>query len=510
MLKQINIKTIFNMSVSGKLNVKVLFLIFLIYLALFFVLFTAGARAEDYADVNKDGWNFRSIEVEGVKLITAEGPNNAFTVFKFINSPDAGKADIYKQVSDYYNQGSQVSCMAYVAKFRNFNNNDSDFKKDELWENNSSNCNLPPASLQNINNIDIPNIPTDNPEYARLASQVKNINFGDEPIGCPGFKPIIGAPPTTSYNCPNGGSINNGSFSTSSISVAVSPANPDEAVTCFDLGGPFGWLICGLGDLGDNITNTFDTFMYGLLDVPTNTWAQSGVKTAWETFRNLSVSLIALVALVSIASQVFNFDFISTYTIRKILPKLFISTILIMLSWYIGVILIQISNTIGYSIQSLILSPFIDIAKERLGASYSDPFSFSDVLKLFITNTDNSALAATGGISVMIIATSLITGSLLATGGIGILAVIASLIVTASIALIVAFTVIAVRYVLILSLLIISPLALVAWILPNTKKWFDRWWNMIFTLLAMFPIIIAALSFGKAAAIIIAISAGGN
>ena len=295
---------------------------------------------------------------------------------------------------------------------------------------------------------------------------------------------------------------------------------PDDA--CLSTSGGFAWIICPIGDLASQAIKVMDDLMYDLLSIPTDQWENSGAKIAWSSMVLIASSLIVLITLVGVASQVFNFDFVSAYTIRKILPKLFIGAIAIQLSWFLGTVMINISNDIGYGTQALIVTPFENVAKEVINEkkANNDPqankievdndsngwVSFAEIMNFYYVTADHPQAAASATLFGGLVAVGVGIGSLFLAGP----AVITTLflgLISALIAILIALVVIALRYVLVLGLLVIMPLAIAAWILPSTKKWFDRWWDMFFALLAMFPIIIAFLSFGKVAAMVIAMSA---
>ncbi|MDB5177654.1 MAG: hypothetical protein JWO61_37, partial [Candidatus Saccharibacteria bacterium] len=71
------------------------------------------------------------------------------------------------------------------------------------------------------------------------------------------------------------------------------------------------------------------------------------------------------------------------------------------------------------------------------------------------------------------------------------------MLVVAAFAIITVVLVLTLRQALIIILIVISPLAFVAYLLPNTEQWFKKWLNLFQTLLFMFPII--AVIFGGSA-----------
>lgn len=167
---------------------------------------------------------------------------------------------------------------------------------------------------------------------------------------------------------------------------------------------------------------------------------------------------------------------LDAYTIKKMLPRLVIAVILVNLSWYICMTLFNTTSIIGNSIESLIWQPF-----ENVNPPYSKGVSVN-------TTLDNLF-----GIGV-VPATGIAAVWLVAGGG---WAVILSLIASALGALAIAVIVLTLRELAIISLIIISPLALVLWVLPGTEQWTKRWWGLFSKLLLMFPAFLALRALGE-------------
>ena len=66
------------------------------------------------------------------------------------------------------------------------------------------------------------------------------------------------------------------------------------------------------------------------------------------------------------------------------------------------------------------------------------------------------------------------------------------------------------RQALITLLVIISPLAFVAYVLPNTSHWFDRWRKTFTTMLMIFPIVALLFSGSKLAATVVRLTGGAD
>lgn len=256
----------------------------------------------------------------------------------------------------------------------------------------------------------------------------------------------------------------------------------DKSLTdsCYDALPIFGWAICWVIDIADSMYGFMKDRVYDLLYIPetayNNTDCTNGcLKNSWTVVKNLATVGLVLVALVMIASQIFSFEFVSAYTIKKVIPRLVIATILMQLSWFIFTTLIQITNAVGFGLYSLIIGAF--------GAT--------DIVSLLgEANTlgEKYTLGAASGITIVGVAGGAAAlGFSLLEGGMALTYVVAMIGVIISIFLAIATLV--VRKMLIMILLVLSPIALLAWILPGTQKFWSSWWNLFSKLLLMMPLI---------------------
>lgn len=499
-LKRLFTKIMKRMIHSRSVKARLAIVIFIINLLIVSFLPTLPVRAanDDYVNVNRDGWTFY---VDGDTVIATNGTRYAF--YKKENTKEV--AERYKQQIDYYKQpGESFKCGSHI----DIRNGAAGIR---LYEEGNGGQDCGKTNDYTIGDIKFEDA---TPDIKKVAAA---FNYGNKPLGCPGFGdiPRNANKRDLDYNCPEGGAVINGEYKKNKTINTPNIQQADAGADCNDVGGAFNWIICGLGSLAAEATKLIDGWIYSLLSIPVSSWESSGVKAIWESMRTISSILIVLVSLVAIASQIFNFDFISAYTIRKVLPKLFIAVILIQLSWFLGTMAVTISNTVGYSIQALITAPVEAVVNAEiagngtLNTAGDGWIGFADVLAIYAESANQDQLSGAGVTGIFAIGMAAAAGSAYAAGP-AVILIIASALITGTVAMIVAFAVIALRYVLILALVVIMPLALVAWILPSTSKWFDKWWSMFFALLAMFPIVIAVLTFGKVAAVMIALSAAGG
>lgn len=95
--------------------------------------------------------------------------------------------------------------------------------------------------------------------------------------------------------------------------------------------------------------------------------ADSGIYTAWKTFRNLANTLFIILFLIIIASYISGYG-LNQYNIKKLLPKIIVSVILINLSFFICQLMLDISNIVGSSLKTFFENLSLKSASEGAAA----------------------------------------------------------------------------------------------------------------------------------------------
>lgn len=168
---------------------------------------------------------------------------------------------------------------------------------------------------------------------------------------------------------------------------------------------------------------------------------------------------------------------LSNYSIKKMIPRLVIAAILVNVSFYLAAAAVDISNLLGYNL--IRLFDTISIAESgQLGGTSN----------LWTEVVGNILLI---GVGVALIVLVIAAPTVLLALGLVVLILIA-------------------RKALILLLVVIAPVAFVAWLLPNTEEWFKKWWKMFFALLMVFPIIALVFGASKLASDILIAAAKGD
>ncbi len=256
--------------------------------------------------------------------------------------------------------------------------------------------------------------------------------------------------------------------------AAGDPANPNASggeVKCTS-GGSLDWILCPVIDG----LLTFSTFLTGLisnlLQVPAITPTSNGgvLYNVWQNMRNIANGFFVLVMLVIIFSQASSMG-LSAYGLKKTIPKLALAAIFVNLSFYICSFGVDVSNVLGNGVSTIMNS-----ALNGAGGTGDPVGIISSIL---------------GGITASIIGAAI---AFFCLGSLGVLAL----------SLVVGFLVIAARQALVVILIIVSPIAFVLWILPNTEQYYRRWSELFMTVLFMYPLIMLILTGSQLAAKVIA------
>lgn len=270
---------------------------------------------------------------------------------------------------------------------------------------------------------------------------------------------------------------------TDAAAAAANPANPapGEAAkvsTCkIDA---IGWLLCPVMDFMSKVIDGAYAFVASLMVVkPITTDSSDAAKSmyaAWSIMRNFANVAFVIAFMMIIFSQMTSVG-LNNYGIKRMLPRLIVAAILVNASYWICAIAVDISNILGASLNGLFTS-----AIPVLGANDR---------AAFVLAGDTSGGGWQGLVSAVLIGGAA-TAVLYAT-----LSALVPALLAALIAILTVFIVLTMRQALIILLVVVSPLAFVAYLLPNTESLFKKWLGLFKTLLLMYPII--AMIFGASA-----------
>lgn len=262
------------------------------------------------------------------------------------------------------------------------------------------------------------------------------------------------------------------------VDGTVRPSDPgdgDSAFKCSDFKGAksLGWIVCPIVQwLQDAAEDTYEHYVEPNLLVDTNLFETSdsdvGTWEAWGVFRDFANICFIILFLVIIYSQLTGVG-IDNYGIKKILPKMIVAALLINLSYWLCIILVDISNIVG--------SGMLDLFR-NLGTTRGPDVELGDGISF---NTGSTILVSVGLISALAGASAIFANpAMLLTLLVSMIGVVISVFFL--------FVLLTARESAIVVLIVVSPLAFVLYMLPNTKRIMDKWWKLFSGLLLVYPI----------------------
>ena len=238
-----------------------------------------------------------------------------------------------------------------------------------------------------------------------------------------------------------------------------------SGITCEDSLGSLGWLVCpGTGKISEAVDFLYDK-IDGILEInPVEAKDGSPIYDIWKYFQGVTNIVFIVFLLVVVFSQVTGVG-IANYGIKKTLPKLIIAAVLVNLSFYICSLAVDTSNIFGASIRGL----FESIASSPEGSQAIGGVELSEIY---------SALAGGTGLAIAGTVVALETG---------VIWMLIPLALGALVSVVIGLITIAMRQAVVTVLIMVAPLAMVAYILPNTEQWFRKWRHTLFQMLIFYP-----------------------
>lgn len=249
--------------------------------------------------------------------------------------------------------------------------------------------------------------------------------------------------------------------------------------SCESEGTTLSWIICPLLTLADKTVSGLDSAINSLLTIPDGYLTDGNMETTWKRLRTIAYVILIPIMLVMVIGTALGFDFISAYTAKRALPRLVIAAIFIAVSWELTKFLVVLSNDIGSSLAGLISHSFGGYNNITLASIFKPD------------GLDSGSLF----VGMVVGGTALVTFT-----SIGI---IASYALISVVALLIGFVVLAFRQMLIIALMLLAPLAILAWIFPGNDKFWKLWWESFSKLLLLYPLIALLLAAGKSFAVIV-------
>lgn len=238
---------------------------------------------------------------------------------------------------------------------------------------------------------------------------------------------------------------------------------------CSDQSGAIGWIVCpGTGFIAKAIDTIYDVIEQFLIIAPLESDDNSAIHLVWEYARNLTNIVFIIFLLVVIYSQLTGIG-ISNYGIKRVLPRIIIAAILVNLSYVICQLAVDVSNILGFSLRGFFTS--IQETAIANGAVPTVEVTWNDLANVIT----GGALLATLGITTF------------AGGLVALFWTLIPVLLGGLVAIGIGFITISMRQALVTLLVMISPLAFVCFLLPNTEKWFEKWKKTLSSMIIFYP-----------------------
>lgn len=236
-----------------------------------------------------------------------------------------------------------------------------------------------------------------------------------------------------------------------------------------------GWILCPVinatataGDFAFSfMAQSFTQLEVGLVD------NDSGARQAGAIIRNFANILFVFAFLVIVYSLVTG-NGIGNYNLKRLVPRFIVAVIFVQASYFICQLMVDASNILGYGIRDILVTRVAD----NIGPS---AMPLATELGQDITPLSNIASSVTSSTD--------IAWQLLAPLG--------AIVMAATIICSILIVVLIIRKVLVVALMMIAPLAFVAYLLPNTSDYFSRWLKIFAHTLLLFPVVSLLLGTGQ-------------
>lgn len=243
------------------------------------------------------------------------------------------------------------------------------------------------------------------------------------------------------------------------------------APSCESESGVMSWVMCPVANMIELASGWVDNQIQALMEVDSNYYSNKELKESFGKIRNLAYIILVPIVLVMVIATAMGFDFVSAYTVKRALPRLFVAVIFIALSYNICVFAIQFFNELGSAVVGIMTQPFGGI----------DNIALTD---LFSGN----------------VFTGLVTG---AASAVGLILVFWLFGGTLLLFALLAFAVLMLRQMVIIVLMLMAPLAILAWIFPGNDRFWKIWWLSFVKLMLMYPLVMALMAAGRIFAVVI-------
>ena len=247
---------------------------------------------------------------------------------------------------------------------------------------------------------------------------------------------------------------------------------------CYEQAGALGWIMCPVVTfLNETMEDIYGWVEANFLQVRADIFsdAQHGVEETWGIFRNIANTIFVIVLIVIILSQLTGVG-VSNYGIKKMLPRIIVAAILINLSYIICELVIDLSNILGASLKNMLQG----IVTLNSAARPTNPVSGGIVI---------------GTLSILGVTLAIILNP-------AVLITILLFLLSGMIAVVFLWILLIARQAGVILGVILSPIAIALYMLPNTQGIFKRYIKIMQGLLLLYPICGLVVGGGAFAAIV--------
>ncbi len=246
--------------------------------------------------------------------------------------------------------------------------------------------------------------------------------------------------------------------------------------TCGNSAGAMSWMICPAIEALSSVMNKgYDWIEKNFLEIKISFFnpdddGGARVMQAWEVIRSIANVFFIILFLIVIFSQLTGYG-IDNYGIKKALPRLLVAAILINISFFVTQLAVDLANIVGAGITQFFNSLTDSNSITAFGQGQT------------IDDTAAQHAAELGGVFLL----GITVASVWASG----LAIIISLLMSllsGAIAVFMMMIILAARQAGVIIAVVFSPLAFAAYILPNTRPLFKRWFSIFKGLLLVYPL----------------------
>jgi hypothetical protein len=274
--------------------------------------------------------------------------------------------------------------------------------------------------------------------------------------------------------------------SQTTVPIDTAHGGKDATTSCAIQG--VGWIVCQVSSfLATGMDWIFKYILTDFLQVqPISTSSSNNdLYQAWNIMRSIANVAFIIVFLIIIYSQLTN-TAISNYGLKKLLPRIIVGAVIVNLSYYMCVIVVDASNIIGVSLQALLNSLHTNLSHVS-SSSTAGQTTWTNITSFVLSGGTAAGVGIAGTVTAFTITGGSATSAIFL-----LLPALVGLILAA----LIAFLILAARQAIIIIFIIISPLAFVAYLLPNTEQWFKKWRQTFMTMMIFFPAM--SLVFGGA------------